>query len=124
MHSLEGFGNARDVDAVWKATKRYRADRLMRSNAAGKQFEESDLQQAVDELIKGRSLAKGKKSMVKRAVQSEPLSPQLKPNPLLGIMERPRSGAWPARRCRSWLPSHSRARAGERSAAGRGSKGP
>jgi len=32
LQALDGFGNARDVDAVWKATCRFRADRVIASD--------------------------------------------------------------------------------------------
>lgn len=76
LQSLDGFGNARDVDAIWKATSRFRADRVVKSNDAAKTFEESDLQQAIDEMIKGRTVADGKQSMTKKALLDHLLEPQ------------------------------------------------
>lgn len=78
LHDLDGFGNARDVDAVWNATQRFRAGRVVSGKkGSSKHFEESDLQQAVDELIKGRSIADGKWAMTKKITSDELLQAPL-----------------------------------------------
>ena len=66
LKSLDGFGNARDVNAVWEATKRFRADRVVTEKQRTKRFEETDLQQAMDELTKSRSIAEGRQSMTRK----------------------------------------------------------
>ena len=81
LHALDGFGNARDVDAVWKATGRFRADRVIAGDDDRELFKEGDLQQATEELINGRSFAKGKHSMIKNTT----LDQQLQTPPCMAI---------------------------------------
>ncbi|KAL3783915.1 hypothetical protein ACHAW5_011038 [Stephanodiscus triporus] len=73
LQALDGFGNARDVDAVWRATCRFRASRVIACNDGRKRFEETDLQQATEELINSRSFAKGKQSMATNATLDQQL---------------------------------------------------
>jgi hypothetical protein len=76
LKSLVGFGNARDVDATWKAATRHRADRIMSMGnlkESKKSFDERDLKKALNDLIHGRSAADGKESLRKRDVLPGPL---------------------------------------------------
>lgn len=71
LKSLDGFGNARDVDATWKAATRHRADRIVSLgtlNESKKSFDARDLKKALDDLINGRRTADGKESLRKRDI--------------------------------------------------------
>jgi SpoVK/Ycf46/Vps4 family AAA+-type ATPase len=60
IKELDGFGNARDVDAIWNAATRHRADRIVQMGmprSKEKCFEETDISEALSELIKGRTAA-------------------------------------------------------------------
>lgn len=68
LKSVDGFGNARDVEATWTTAKRYRADRMATSGTlreSKKSFDEDDIKHALDELIKARVVADGKESLRK-----------------------------------------------------------
>lgn len=75
LQARDGFGNARDVDAVWKATCRFRADRIIIKGDERKQFAESDLQQATEELINGRNFAREKQPMTKNFALNQQQTP-------------------------------------------------
>jgi hypothetical protein len=69
IKELDGFGNARDVDAIWNAATRHRADRIVQMGmprSKEKCFEETDISEAFSELIKGRTAADGKASLRRR----------------------------------------------------------
>lgn len=54
MLKLDGWGNARDVDKVWKATLQHRADRVIATPEHEKTLALSDVRAAVDALVKAR----------------------------------------------------------------------
>merc|ERR1712127_487675 len=72
---LPGWANARDVEAAWEAAKRIRADRIVEHNLldstakGARNFAESDIHQAVEEMVKSRKTAEGKKSKTKPPCQ-------------------------------------------------------
>eukprot|EP00804_Cyclotella_cryptica_P004768 CCRYP_004868-RA/>CCRYP_004868-RA protein AED:0.43 eAED:-0.24 QI:0/0/0/1/1/1/3/0/900 len=74
LKSLDGFGNARDVNATWTSAKRYRADRIMSTTTIkerSKSLDADDIRKAFEELITARTVANGKESLRKRDVTSE-----------------------------------------------------
>jgi hypothetical protein len=80
LKTLDGFGNARDVDAVWKAASRHRADRIVSMgnlDNSKKSFEEGDIKKALDDMIKSRTSADGKESLCERNVDDQLVLPPL-----------------------------------------------
>eukprot|EP00956_Cyclotella_meneghiniana_P042881 scaffold249342_cov62-Cyclotella_meneghiniana.AAC.2 len=71
LATLDGFGNARDVDAIWKAASRYRSDRIVSTDnldSKEKSFEESDISKAFHEILAGRTAAEGMTSLRTRHI--------------------------------------------------------
>uniref|UniRef100_A0A7S4G5Q8 AAA+ ATPase domain-containing protein n=1 Tax=Eutreptiella gymnastica TaxID=73025 RepID=A0A7S4G5Q8_9EUGL len=71
---LDGWGNARDVIKVWQATTRARASRVVAraEEACGKALVVADVATAIEELIRGRTMAEGTVSGRRRAAESGP----------------------------------------------------
>eukprot|EP00972_Heterocapsa_arctica_P097491 14383877-Heterocapsa_arctica.AAC.1 len=59
LADLHGWGNARDVDKLWKATLQSRADRVASAPETEKSLLESDARPAVDALLKARRSSLG-----------------------------------------------------------------
>uniref|UniRef100_A0A7S4Q8G3 AAA+ ATPase domain-containing protein n=1 Tax=Alexandrium monilatum TaxID=311494 RepID=A0A7S4Q8G3_9DINO len=57
--ALDGWGNARDVDKLWKDSLRYRADRVAPAPETEKTLLDSDVRPAVDSLVKARRNSAG-----------------------------------------------------------------
>lgn len=75
LAALDGFGNARDVDAIWRAASLFRSDRIVSTNhpdSKEKSIEESDISKAFDEILAGRTASEGIASSLTRHIE-EPL---------------------------------------------------
>jgi DNA polymerase III delta prime subunit len=54
--TLPGWANARDVIRLWKDTLKYRANRVVNNKEVAKSIQVSDVQPAIDDMIKARKL--------------------------------------------------------------------
>jgi len=73
---LDGWGNARDVERVWQATKEHRADRLVESRVDDpkKSFTEEDVRFAMDGLVAVRLGSAGVELDRSQTAVSDPFS--------------------------------------------------